>query len=526
MQIRAGMLALDAAECFGDRIALGSATDGISYRELDEAANRLASGLSAHGIQAGDRLAVISYNRRELLDVWLGCERGAFARVVMHSHIDMALHAELLDEVGATTVVFDTRFTAALAAHRGALPGVQLFVAIGEDPPTWALPYEQLLAAGDPQPRRVDVDENAPVVIQPTTGTTGTPKPWIVTHRSWTALVAHNLTHLDTLAERPLGLDDVNLHVHALQWASGAQTLLPYMMRGARTVLIDDATFAPATVAQTILDEQVTGLLMPGPMLIALLDVIEAANDFDHRLRRLVTLFATPELLERTTRVLGPIWCHAYGATEQGAPATRLTAAEAARVPARIRSVGRPASPFIDVAIVDRGGDALPRGEVGEIVVRSAMSNSSYWNDAPPGDESTLPGGWFRSHDLGYVDDGGFLHYVDRARDAIETAQGTVFPHEIEAAVLRHDAVANCGAVGLGERGSQRVVAAVVLKRDHRGSPELLAEIELAAGAGGLAEHARPRVLIVGDLPTVLGGAKVQRDVLRDELEAAPAGAR
>ena len=96
-----------------------------------------------------------------------------------------------------------------------------------------------------------------------------------------------------------------------------------------------------------------------------------------------------------------------------------------------------------------------------------------------------------------------------------------VFPHLVETAVLRHEAVANCGVVGLGEPGEQQVVAAVMLKADRTGSTELVEEI--LAGTADLARHEQPsRVVFVDELPTVLGGAKVQRQALREQLATQP----
>jgi acyl-coenzyme A synthetase/AMP-(fatty) acid ligase len=399
------------------------------------------------------------------------------------------------------------------------MPGVRRLVAIG-GAPGWALPLEEVRAAGEATPVAIDVDEDAGMCIQPTTGTTGPPKPWLVTHRGFRTLVAHNLMHLDVLDHSPVGADDVNLHVHALQWASGAQTLFPYMLRGARTVVLDDSTFDPGRVADAITDSGATGLLLPGPMLAPLLDAIEARPTFEHRLHRLVTLFATPELLARTTAVLGPVWCHGYGSTEQGAPVTRLTAAEAAADPRRLASVGATASPLVEVAVLDDAGGPLPSGSVGEIAVRSAMSSSRYWDQPALTEAAFGPGGWFRSRDLGYLDDDGSLYYVDRARDEILTARGAVYPHAVEEAVLRHPAVAGVGAVGLGDPHEQEVVAAVTLKRPGGDRGALVSEIA-AAAAVALPGGTPPRIVVVEELPTVLGGAKVQRDVLRGRLAEA-----
>jgi acyl-coenzyme A synthetase/AMP-(fatty) acid ligase len=228
----------------------------------------------------------------------------------------------------------------------------------------------------------------------------------------------------------------------------------------------------------------------------------------------MVVFFGTPELLERTTKLLGPIWAHGFGSTEQGAVTTRLLPGDLEGDPRRIASVGRGASPFFDVAIFDPDGRRLGPNEIGEIGVRSAMSVGGYWGLEDATQQAFFAGDWFRPRDVGYLDADGFLYYADRAGDEIRTGEGVVYPHYVEAELLRHPAVANCGVVGIGDE----VVAAVLLKEPGRASDELQQAI-LAACAGDVR---RPdRVVFVSQLPTVLGGAKVQRGQLREQLTAA-----
>src|SRR5581483_8125676 len=118
-----------------------------------------------------------------------------------------------------------------------------------------------------------------------------------------------------------------------------------------------------------------------------------------------------------------------------------------------------------------------------------------------------------------------FLYYVDRSHDRIQTALGSVYPHAVEEAVLRHHAIAACGAVGLGEPGRQEVVAAVVLKGGEPAGQKLVEQIE-AGARRTLAEHEAPRVVVVESLPTVLGGAKVRREALRAQLTTVGAASR
>ena len=526
MKIEAGAPFTQVAARFADRVALhDSQKRSRTYAELRERANRIGSGLEAMGIAPGDRVAVLSYNRVEVVELWLALERFNVVRVVLHSHFDMEVHVKTMAAVGTRALIFDSRFAEAVDEHRGTMTTVDTFVAVGDDAPQWAVRYEDVASKGIPADPKRDVDEDAPCFLQLTSGTTGQPKPWVHSHRSWRAVIANNLEHLDTFSPggAAVGSSDVNLHFHALQWATGFQTLMPYLLRGATTIIFDDEGFDPNSLADTILEGGVTGMLVPGPMLPPILDALEARGVAGHKLRRVVIFFATPDLLGRTSKVLGKVWCHGFGSTEQGAPTTRLTWSDAEGSAKRIESVGRGASPFFEMAVMNERGERLPAGAVGEIVVRSAMSTGSYWGLPDKTAECYFPGGWLRPNDIGYIDEEGFLFYLDRAKDRITTESGVVYPHMVETAVLRHADVANCGVVGIGGAERQSVVAAVLLKNGISRSTALASEIIKLAG-NGLADHERPRrVVFVDELPTVLGGAKVQREVLKlriSELEA------
>jgi acyl-coenzyme A synthetase/AMP-(fatty) acid ligase len=519
MRIEAGAPFTEASMKFADKVAIADSSGrSRSYAELRQRANCFGSALNGLGVVQGDRVGLLSHNRSEVVEVWLGLERFNLVRVVLHSHFDMATHVQTLNEVGATALVFDARFTDAVAAARSAMPMVRFFICIGGKVPAWAVDYEMLLGAGSPADPRIDVDEEAPCFLQLTSGTTGAPKPWVHSHRSWRGVIANNLEHLDTFSKgaAAVGPQDVNLHFHALQWATGFQTLMPYLLRGASSVIVDDSGFEPNAIVDAIEKNHVTGMLVPGPMLPPILDAIEVRG-LRHGLNRVVIFFATPELLARATQVLGNVWCHGFGSTEQGAPTTRLTWSDAAASPARLESVGRAASPFFEMAVVNERGDRLGPGEVGEIVVRSAMSSGTYWNLPEKTEQAFFPGGWFRPNDIGYIDSDGFLFYLDRAKDRITTLDGVVYPHVVETAVLRHRDVANCGVVGVGENGRQAVVAAVLLKTGAVRAPSLASEIITACKS--LAGHEVPRdIIVVDELPTVLGGAKVQREVLKQRI--------
>src|SRR5579875_27302 len=521
MQVEAGVLIRKAAQNFGPGVALTAGSRTLTFSELNERSNRVGSALLDLGVSRGDRVGVLAYNTPEVVETWFGCEKHNLVRVVLHSHFAMDSHVWSLNHVEATALIFDTRFAQDVEQHKDELKTVRHFVAIGADCPAWATPFAQLEAGGSAEDPLLDVDEDSPCFLQLTSGTTGHPKAWVKTYRSWQAVINHNLIHFDTFGPGvpPIGPDDVNLHFHPIQWASGFQTLYPYYVRGARSVLLDDEVFDPGVLLDTIAGEHVTSVFMPGPLLTPVLDAVEARGGFAHRLRRMVVFFGNPDQLDRTTRLLGPVWAHGCGSTEQGAITTRLLPHEVAERRERIKSVGRPGSPFLEIAVVDEQGRRLGPGQVGEIAVRSAMSLGEYWGMPERNAQSFFPGGWFRPYDVGYLDEDGFLYYSDRAGDRIATARGTVYPHLVEEAVLGHRSVFLCGVVGLGEPPDQEVVVGVQLKEGFTPSDELAEEILLQTAR--LPEHERPvRAFFVGELPTVLGGAKVQRQALRERLAA------
>lgn len=521
MHVEAGVLVRMAAQQFGLRTALTAGPRSLTFAQLNDVSNRVGSALTDLGSERGDRVGVLAYNTPEVVEAWFGCEKHNLVRVVLHSHFAMDSHVWSLNHVAASALIFDTRFAEDVDRHRSELKTVRQLIGIGQDCPDWATPFAELESGGDAADPLLDVDEDAPCFLQLTSGTTGHPKAWVKTYRSWQAVIDHNLHHFDTFGAGvpPVGPDDVNLHFHPIQWASGFQTLYPYYVRGARSVLLDDEVFDPGVLLDTIAAEQVTGVFMPGPLLTPVLDEVEARGGFAHRLRRMVVFFGNPDQLDRTTRLLGPIWAHGFGSTEQGAITTRLLPHEVEERRERIKSVGRSGSPFLEVAVVDEEGRRLGPGHAGEIVVRSAMSIGEYWGMPERTAQSFFRGDWFRPFDVGYLDKDGFLYYSDRAGDRITTARGTVYPHLVEEAILGHGAVFMCGVVGLGEAGDQEVVVGVQLKEGYDWSDDLA--VEILALAEALAEHERPvRAIWVADLPTVLGGAKVQRSALRERLAA------
>ena len=521
MKYEAGLLARTAAMTYPDRIALTWNGENQTFAELNQTANALGSGLVSLGVEQGQRIGLLSFNRPEVIQGWFACEKFGLVRIAMHTHTPMADHVALLKHVGAKALMFDTRFTTEIEPVRGDLDSGMVYVAIGPDAPDWATPLAEVVAAGSPEDPFLQVDENDACFLQLTSGTTGMSKPWIKSYRSWLAVINHNAAHLDTYPDAgAIDTSDVNLHFHPLQWATGFQTLYPYFVRGARTVIAPDEPFDADAIVDLMISEGVTGTFAPGPLLTPILDIVESRGGIDHQMRRMVVFFGSPDLLDRTSKMFGPVWSHAFGSTEQGAATTRLLASHVEESRERIDSVGRPASPNLEIAIVDPDGQRVPAGDSGEIVVRSAMSLGSYWGMPEVTEAAFFEGDWFRSGDVGYIDTGGFLFYGDRAGDTIFDDGVAVYPHVLEASFLAQESVANVGVVPIVDNDKQLIVAAVLLKDGHDASDAARDALQAAVTASLAPGRVPDEIVFVDDIPTVLGGAKVQRGALRDQVQA------
>ena len=159
---------------------------------------------------------MLAYNTPEVMQTWFGFEKHNLVRVVLHSHFDMDAHAWSLNQVEARALLFDTRFADQVEQARSHLKTTDVFVAIGPNPPDWAVAYGDVIDEGSAAEPLLDVDEDQPCFLQLTSGTTGQPKAWVKTYRSWQAVINHNLHHLDThgAGVPPVGPEDVNVHFH------------------------------------------------------------------------------------------------------------------------------------------------------------------------------------------------------------------------------------------------------------------------------------------------------------------------
>jgi acyl-CoA synthetase (AMP-forming)/AMP-acid ligase II len=284
------------------------------------------------------------------------------------------------------------------------------------------------------------------------------------------------------------------------------------MFTGCTHVLVP--MFTPAVVAAAISEHQVTDVLLVPTMIQMLIDAPQTA-DADLTSVRRVLYGASPisaAVLDRARKRLeSAAFTQAYGMTELAPIATLLTPADHDD-PALTRSAGRAAA-HAEIAVVDPDDHELPRGQVGEVVVRGDNVMAGYWNQ-PEQTAAALRGGWMHTGDAGYLDDRGYLFIVDRLKDMIITGGENVYSAEVENALAGHPAVAACAVIGVPDpQWGERVHAVVVLQPGREATGEQLREF----CRGQIAGYKLPRSIAFVDALPTSGAGKVLKRELRKQ---------
>lgn len=482
---------------------------GGRERTFSEAAlrvQRLAGGLLDLGVRAGDRVAMLSLNSDRYHEYLLAVPWADGVLNPLNIRWSPSEISYALRDSGTTVLFIDQAHREMLAEIRAECDHVSTVIYCGDDPaPEDAVPYEQLVAdaTGIPDAGRGG-DELAGVFY--TGGTTGEPKGVMLSHAaimtSWLGAAASGYMFRSRQLSRCLHAAPM-FHLAGLT-AWGVTTLL-----GAAHVIVP--RFEPNAVLSAIETHRVTDVALVPTMVQAIVDN-PGLSSYD--LSSLRGIFyggsSIPKpLLERASAALPQVaFAQAYGMTEL-APIATLLGPEDHASEKLLPSAGR-AALNCEVRIVDEKGAEVPRGSVGEIVVRGGNVMLGYWNK-PEATAAAIRAGWLHTGDGGRMDEDGYLFVVDRIKDMIVTGGENVYSVEVENAVARNPAVAQCAVIGVPDmQWGERVHAVVVLQPGARATGDDIREDSKRYIAG----YKAPRsVDFVEALPTSAAGKVLKREL-------------
>lgn len=501
-----------AARIYGSRNALRFGRRRLDYRELDAQASRLASALLARGLVRGDRVAIFMRNNPEYAVALFGVLRAGLVVVPVNAKLHARELAFILENAECAGLVFGDEHApdveGALAEYRP-----RLLVRVGAD--GCGIPFDELLASGDPAFADAEVDPEDLAWLFYTSGTTGFPKGAMLSHRNLVAMTVSCLA--DVCSFQP---EDVVLHAAPLSHGSGLY-LLAMVARGSGNLIYHRSHFDAADVLATVERERVTVLGFVAPTMIVML--LDAPGEHDTSSLRRIVYGGAPihaEHAREAGRRFGPVLCQIYGQGEAPMTISYLRPADHTLAPdAEIVPAGIPRSD-VELRLVGDDGSEVPAGHEGEVAVRGDVVMAGYWRNQEATARS-LRGGWLYTGDIGRLDERGFLLLLDRKHDMIISGGSNIYPREVEEALTQHAAVREACVFGMPDRlWGESVAAAVVVRAGAAVTADELVDHCRAVLAG----FKKPKAVhFVDELPKNAYG-KVLRRELRERFagEASP----
>ena len=496
-----------------EHIALSEAATGraLSWSGLDELADRVCAALYASDLVAGQRVLIAMVNRIEFVAAYLGILRAGMVAVPVNPRSATGELIGIFADSGARLAVCDDT-TAAVV--RAAATGLAEAMAAAGD----SSGGPQIVVVGTPESGErewhefIDVPAAAPpvrddaeslAVLLYTSGATGKPRAAMLSHRALSA----NIEQVARIEPPMIIGQDVVLGVLPLFHVYGLNAVFGQALRQhARLVLVDG--FDPEGTLDLIEDEAISVLPLAPPVFAYWMQV----PGLEERLGpvRLVLSGSaplSPELTAAFTERTGLPIHQGYGLTE-AAPVVTWTQGGDEHDP---RSVGAPL-PGIELRLLDTDGRAPDEDDGGQIVIRGDNLFSGYWPDGADGPDAD---GWFATGDVGYLDDRGELHLVDRVKDLIIVSGFNVYPIEVEEVIAEIGDVAGVAVVGVPHEISGEAVVAYVRPAPGVEAATLEEHVREHC-ARRLARFKQPGVVHVVDTLPYTATGKVQKGRLRE----------
>ena len=497
----------DSARRFPDAVALLEPPRQISYGELDRQANRCARVFGAHGVGRGDRVVIAIDNSIGMVTAYFGALKAGAVAVPLasgprndrlsHAVADCLPRAAVID--GATARGFRSNSPVATVPN--------IFVADSSDRDEWPAPLKSLSAAlsacpdGPVSVRPIDQDLAAVIY---TSGSTGEPRGVMLSHRNFVANARSIVSYLQLTAA------DRVMCVLPFYYVYGLSLLHTHVSVGGSLVIENRAAF-PNVVLAAMQANEVTGFAGV-PSTFTLMLHRSNLEEVPLPTLRYVTVAGGALPPQRIAEWLqrGPKadFVVMYGATEASARLTYLPPGDLLR---KVGSIGRPI-PNVEIVVVNDADHTAKTGEIGELVARGSNISCGYWNN-PEETAQRFSAIGYRTGDLGYADEEGYLHLVGRRHDMIKVGAHRVGLKEIEDVLHAHPAVFEAAVVGaahdiLGEAP----VAFVALKAPVDDPQNQLR----AFCAPRLEPHKVPlRIVQLDELPKLPGSGKLDRKALR-----------
>jgi acyl-CoA synthetase (AMP-forming)/AMP-acid ligase II len=479
----------------------------ITWKEFDERANRFANALQNRGVKKGDKIVHLMMNSIDWLVAYFGIVRTGAWVVPLNFRFTSADIKYCADVAEPGVVIFGEEFIDRIDAIKTELTTVKHFICAAGKVPSFAEPFPSGVDESPANPTHVDIGFDDPCGLYFTSGTTGQPKPILLTHKNMmNACVTEKMHHYQTK-------DDNFILIPPLYHTGAKMHWFGSLIVGSRAVILKGAT--PETILETVSEESgtIVWLLVPWAQDILLkLDSGELKlSNYKLAQWRLMHIGAqpVPPSLIKHWREYFPEMAYdtTYGLSESTGPNCVHLGLENIH---KVGAIGLPGFNW-ETRIVDENGIDVERGEPGELVVRGNGVMREYYKN-PEATAKALREGWLFTGDMARQDEDGFIYIVDRKKDVIITGGENVFPVEVEDFLHAHPAVRDVAAIGVPDERLGELVAVVI---DVVPGKTLTKE-DVLKFCEGLPRYKRPRIVFFGEVPRNPTG-KIEKPKLRKQ---------
>lgn len=458
------------AAAYPDKTVMVHDERRITWGEFHRRVRLVAGRLKAAGIGTNDKVAMLAHNCPEYVELFCAALHAGACAVPLSSMASGAALEGMLEDSDAEVLLASAKGRDALGEHIGNLANIkpEHRLALDFEADGWRA-YEDWVAEspGEAKAARIEPEHHFNLIYS--SGTTGTPKGILHDHRMRTR-------QLHRLANYGYDADAVTIVATPLYSNTSLVSALPTLAGGGTLVLM--AKFDEQRFLELCQRERVSHAMLVPVQYQRLL----AYPDFDNydlssfRVKLSTSAPLRRDVIEDALRRWPGRMCEIYGMTEGGVS----TLLDASAFPDKLDSVGRPAE-GVEVRILAENGNQCPPGTIGEIVGRAGAMMAGYYNRSDLTEQMIWRDEddrvFFKSGDMGRLDEDGFLYILDRKKDMIISGGFNIYAADLEAALLKHPAVADAAVIGIpSDRWGETPLGLVVRHEGRDDSPEAICE--------------------------------------------------
>jgi len=453
------------------RPAHTGATDSrrsLSFDQWNSRASRLASALLAQGLQAGDRVAVLAYNRIEWLEIYVALARAGLVALPLNFRLVSDELAYILKDAQVSALICAQSLQDKVLPIKGRLP-LKICVQMDGDLESGWSDYESLIKDAHQRTTWPEVHPQQTCALMYTSGTTGKPKGAIRSHE------ASTLMAYATALDMGFSVKDKALLVMPLCHANSLYFANTFIHLGACIVVDDKASFDAENLLKLLSEHEITFTsLVPTHyvMMLALPEDVKKKYATQSVGRLLVSSAPANASLKQAIQEMFPNGqlYELYGSTEAGW-VTLLRPEEQMR---KLGSVGREWVGSGPIKLMDSQRQEVPDGEVGELYSCTSYAFEGYWG-APEKTAEAFADAWCSVGDMAMRDADGFIWLMDRKSNMIISGGENIYPSEVEAVLCAHAAVQEAAVIGVPhEKWGETVLAVVATKSGQHCNEEAL----------------------------------------------------